>query len=148
MISVYIYTVAAAATVLACGYAWLRGGRVEKSVAATLFFATFFASVILKVAEGAHSSGLSLAMDALFGLYFLHLAMRYPKGWLIGEMLLMAVQFGFQSGLEIGMISRLQYAVGNNLVTLGTLVLLVYGTYQASKLGPASDSATPTTAPV
>lgn len=113
---------------VACLGAWRWGARPERGGAA-LTLAVFAAFVLAGLAQdGELVRGLYLALDGIFALGLLLLALRYVRRWLGVALLLQGVQFSLHAYYLVA--SRRYdnlYILVNNLVSFGVVVSLLFG---------------------
>lgn len=112
----------------ACFGAWRWGGRAERGGAALTL--SVFAAFVLTglVQDGELVRGFYLALDGIFALGLLLLAMRYVRRWLGVALLLQGVQFSLHAYYLVA--SRRYdnlYILVNNLVSFGVVVSLLFG---------------------
>jgi hypothetical protein len=118
--------------VLVCLAAWVKGGASERLAAVLVFSAMFANLAIHALAPKALQSFLFLGLDGVIALGLLLLALRYMSFWLGGAVMLQAVQFSLHAYyLVTEMRHDRNYAVVNNLVTYGLLLLILLGTVRA-----------------
>ncbi len=113
---------------VACYGAWRWGGRPERGGAA-LVLVVLGAFVLAGLVRGDELvRGLYLALDGLFALGLLLLAMRYVRRWLGVALLLQGVQFSLHAYYLVA--SRRYdnlYILVNNLVSFGVVASLLFG---------------------
>lgn len=128
-----VFVLLSAFTLAAGLYAVFQGSYSEKSAGVTMMFATVVATVIIKFADSAHTSGVLLALDGIVTVYFAHLALKFPKPWIGAVVALMAIQCALHGLFIAKLVSYLVYATGNNTVLALTLILLTVGTWQSRR---------------
>lgn len=116
------------ATLLVCGLAWARGGPAERW-GAVIVLGGAIASLLIQVLLSARLEALALlALEGLYGLSFLLLALRYASPWLGGAMLLQAIQFSLHAYYIVGEKPHdVTYGVVNNLNSAGVLICILFG---------------------
>jgi hypothetical protein len=121
--------------VLVCLAAWMKGGASERLSAALVLGAMFLNLAIHAFAPKASQNFLLLGVDGVIALGLLIVALRYMRFWLGGAVMLQAVQFSLHAYYLVNeMRHDRNYAVVNNLVTYGLLLLILLGTVRAWRL--------------
>lgn len=118
--------------VLVCVFAWVKGGAAERA-AATLILVSILANLAIHALTPKEAqSFLLLGLDGFLAASLLLLALRYASFWLGGAVMLQAVQFSLHAYYLVSeMRHDRNYAVVNNLVTYGLLLLILLGTVRA-----------------
>jgi signal transduction histidine kinase len=113
-------------SLLACGFAFLRGGVGERVGAGVIL-----ANLVLTLANEylQQNQVVTLAIDGLTALALLAIAVRFASFWLGGVMLLYALQFSMHAFYFVAARPRdLIHAVVNNLDFFAVSLCLVVGT--------------------
>ncbi|MDP1872758.1 hypothetical protein [Phenylobacterium sp.] len=115
-------------------YAYLRGGRPERSGAIVVFVVTL-ASAIGDFAMPDNAFLIArLIAEGVAAVGFLLIAIRYGSVWIGGVMLLQAAQFSLHAIYFVTARSHdTPYVIVNNLNFLGILACLTAGTLAASR---------------
>lgn len=118
--------------VLVCVFAWVKGGAAERAAATLILFSILANFAIHAFTPKDAQNFLLLGLDGFLAASLLLLALRYASFWLGGAMMLQAVQFSLHAYyLVTEMRHDRNYAVVNNLVTYGLLLLILLGTVRA-----------------
>jgi len=119
-------------TVLVSGLAWWKGGPAERASGLLIVgaaFAVWLAHLLLRPA-GANLA--LLVIDGAMAAGFLLLAIRYANLWLGVAMLLQSTQFSLHSFYLVTEKSHDRlYSIANNLITLGVVLCVLFGTLTA-----------------
>lgn len=109
--------------------AWFRGGLPER-YGALLFVGAGLAVFISHAWLSRSAEGLFLlTIDALLAGGFPALAIRYSSLWIGAAMLLQAGQFSLHAWYLVSELERDRfYAVTNNVISIGILVCILFGT--------------------
>jgi hypothetical protein len=122
--------------IIACLFAFVKGGLAERYGAVIIcmsWFGGYVISFMLKTVFSAQSRELTfLAMDAILALGMLALAFRFAKLWLGFAMLMLSGELALH-GAAMGDwgFSFRDYIIFNNILSFGLLVLLIGATIVA-----------------
>ena len=115
-------------------FAWVRGGVAERVGAGLNVGAAIFVFLAQAVWSAPGLSSVLLAIDGVFGLGFLALAVRYASPWLGGALIFQGLQFGLHAFyLVTARPLDVVHAWANNLDTYGVVICLVIGAEAAGR---------------
>ena len=113
-------------------FAWRRGGAPERIAASALLAAAVLVESIHAWMPKPGQSAALLVVDGMLAFAFLLAALRYVRPWLGIAMVLEGVQFSLHAYFfVVEKPHNYFYSLVNNLVTIGVLLCLVTGSFQA-----------------
>ncbi len=128
-------------SLLACVFAFMRGGAAERAGAAVIL-----TNLIMSLGNEylLGNSVVALAIDGLTAMALLVLALRYASLWIGAVMLLYALQFGLHAFYLVADRKRdLLHVVINNVDFFSVSLCLMLGTFVAHRRAMRSDRAAP-----
>lgn len=113
-------------------FAWWRGGAPERIAATAVLTGALFVEFIHAILPRGAQAGALLLGEGVLALVLLLAALRYVRPWLGVAMVLEGVQFSLHAYFfVVEKPHNYFYSVVNNLVTIGVLLCLVTGSFQA-----------------